>query len=86
MPIIAAFFPGRRLRLALTSAAANCLTYLVVHWVLGVLHWGLLPILIGEALATLAEAAAYAVVSRQRGRSLVASAVANFASFVVGGF
>ncbi|HEU4382083.1 MAG TPA: hypothetical protein VFR85_01170 [Anaeromyxobacteraceae bacterium] len=85
VPIIAAFFPGRRLQLALTCAAVNGLTYLVLHWVLGLLHWGSLPILVGEALATLAEAVAYAVASRQPGRSFVASAVANLASFVVGG-
>src|SRR5512147_986903 len=48
VPIVAALFPRRRLRLALTCAVATGLTYLLLHWLLGLRHWGVLPLLGGE--------------------------------------
>ncbi len=86
VPIVAAFLPGGRLRLGLACAVATSVTDSLLHWALAALaSWGPVTLLLGEALVTLAEAAAYAVASRQRGRSLVASVVANCASLVIGG-
>lgn len=83
-PIVAALFPGRRLRLAVTCVAATTATHLA-------LHFGFMPLLApgaglvaGEAFATVAEAAAYRAASGDLGRSLVASALANGASFAAG--
>jgi hypothetical protein len=45
---------------------------------------GVSPLLVGEAFATVAEAATYAVASQDAGRSLVASALANSASIAAG--
>ncbi len=84
IPIVAALFPGRRLRLALTCAAANSGSYVVLFWGLDLVNWGFLPLVAGEVCATIVEAAAYAIASRRPGRSLVASALANLASFAVG--
>lgn len=84
-PIVAALFPGRRRRLALTCLGVTTATHLVLHFVLArVLPVEVSPLVAGEVFATLAEAAAYAVASREVGRSLVASALANTASFAVG--
>lgn len=83
-PIVAALFPGRRLRLALTCVAATTITHVA-------LRFGFLPLLprdtgliAGEAFATFAEAAAYWAASGDLARGLVASAVANSASFAAG--
>lgn len=84
-PIVAALFPGRRLRLAITCAAANIVTHVLLHFVFPrLLPAGVSPLVVGEAFATLAEAGAYAVANRDTARSLVASALANSASFAVG--
>lgn len=85
MPIVAAFFRGRRLRLALACAAATTVTFLLMHLSFRVLQLdNLFALVVGEALVTLAEAAAYAVASGKQGRSLLASVVANAASFTFG--
>ncbi len=84
VPIVAAFFPGRRRRMALVCAIATTATHLVLHFVLPRFLPPGTALLAGEALATVAEAAAYAIVSRDLGRSLVASAVANAASYALG--
>lgn len=84
VPIVAAFYPGRRLRMAAVCAAATVATHVLnfawpgwaVPGALGV--WG------GELFATVAEAAAYAGAGRQLGKGLVASAAANAVSFGVG--
>lgn len=84
-PIVAAFFPRRRLRLAATCAVATTATHLLLHFGFPrLLPAGISPLFFGEAFATLSEAAAYLVVSGDAGRSLVASALANSASFGVG--
>ncbi len=83
-PIVAAFFPGRRKLLAVRCAVATAVTYFVLHWFLALEQFGLRPIIVGEALATLAEAAVYVRASGELLRSLVASLVANVASFAAG--
>jgi len=84
-PIVAALFPGRRVRLAFTCVVATIATHLMLHFVFPrLLPDGISPLIVGEAFATLAEAAAYAVASMEFGRSLVASALANSASFAIG--
>ena len=84
-PIVAALFPGRRLRLAATCVVATTVTHLLMHFAFPrALPAEVSPLLFGEALATLAEAAAYVVLSGNVGKSLVASALANSASFAIG--
>jgi hypothetical protein len=85
-PIVAALYPGRRLRLAVVCALASTATHLFMHVLLpGWLPRGVSALQVGEAVATLAEAAAYAVAARgEVGRALVASALANSASFGAG--
>ena len=83
--IVVAFFPGQRPRLATTCLLANVFTHGLLHF--GFPRWlpaGISPLVVGEAFATLFEAAAYALVSRDAGRSLAASALANSASFGLG--
>ncbi len=85
VPVVAAFFPGRRLRMALVCAGATTATHLLL--VFGfprLLPRTVSPLVFGEIFATVAEAAAYAAVSRLPGRALVASAVANTCSFGLG--
>lgn len=85
VPVVAAFYPGRRRRMALVSAAANLATHLLLHFAFPfLLPRGVSPLLPGEAFATLAEAGAYAIWAGQPGRALVASAVANSLSFGAG--
>lgn len=84
-PIVAAVFPGRRVRLAITCAAATTATHLLMHLVLpGLLPGWASPFVVGEVFATVVEALAYLAVGRDAGRALVASAVANSASLAAG--
>ena len=86
VPIVAALYPGQRARLAIVAALMTTVTHLILHFALP--RW--LPaaqvLLPGEALALFGEAAAYAAFSRPRdlGRALLASALANAASFGLG--
>jgi hypothetical protein len=85
VPIVAACFPGRRLRMAWTCALATTSTHLFMHFVMP--RWLAGPqqvIVAGEVLALVAEAAVYAVAVRELGRALVASALANAASYGAG--
>jgi uncharacterized protein (DUF1810 family) len=85
IPIVAALFPGRRARMALVCALATTATHLALHFVFPpLLPARISPLFFGEAFATLAEAAAYFAFSRELGRSLVASALANTASYSIG--
>lgn len=87
VPLVAALFPGQRLRMACVAVAANVATNLTLNLVLPRIaalrgHY-LIP---GEILAVVAEAAAYALASRPRDvpRSLLASSLANALSFGAG--
>lgn len=84
VPIVAALFPGRRARLAVTCALATTATHLVLHFVLPRSLPPGAALLAGEALATFAEALAYAAAAGPLGRAMVASAVANSASYAAG--
>lgn len=86
-PCVAAVYPGERWKMAgvcalATSATNLAMNVLLPRW-LGV---GLAFLIVGELGALLIEAAIYALVRRPRdvGRALVASALANGASFTVG--
>jgi len=87
VPLVAALYPGQRKKLA--SFLANCATNLTLNLLL----WRL-PLLAGrhivpgEALALLVEAAVYGMAGRPRDwpRALLASALANAASFFAGPF
>jgi hypothetical protein len=86
-PIVAALYPGQRLRMAAVCALATAATNLAMNLLLR--RWfgaGLDHLLLGEASALLLEALVYALVRRPRdwGRALVASALANGASFSAG--
>lgn len=94
VPLVALCFPERRARLAATAALATTLTHLCMHFVL----FGLLGprrfLPAGEALAFVAEGLTYALVIRSTAtsddlrrtlvRGLLASALANGASFAAG--
>jgi len=85
VPVVAAFYPGRRRRMAVVCAAATTVTHLLL--VFGfprILPRAISPLWFGEAFATLGEAGAYWIADRQVGRALVASAVANTCSYGVG--
>ena len=85
VPVVAAFYPGRRRRMAAVCVAANIVTHLLLHFVFpAVVPRGVSPLLVGEVFATIAEAAAYAAAVRDPGRALVASALANSCSFGAG--
>jgi uncharacterized protein (DUF1810 family) len=83
--LVAAVFPGRRARLATVCALTTTATHLALHFVFPhVLPARAAPLVVGEAIVTVLEAAAYWAASRDLGRSLVASGLANVASFALG--
>jgi hypothetical protein len=85
IPIVAAFFPGHRARMAMVCALTTTATHLLLHFALpGLLPVGSFSLVLAEGGITLVEAAAYWAASQDPGRSLAASALANAASFVAG--
>lgn len=91
VPIVAAFYPGRRLRMAVAAVIANAVTNLTLNGVLLFGHWPYeRTLLTGEAMALVFEAVVYAMVSGTLGpgrdwpRALAASGAANLASFAAG--
>ncbi len=85
VPVVALFYPGRRLRMALVCAAATTLTHLLLAFGFPrILPRGISALWVGETFATVAEAGAYWLAGRQAGRALVASALANSCSFGLG--
>ncbi len=87
VPLVAALFPGQRLKMAAVAVLANAATNLTLNLWLPRLDFlrgsYLFP---GEVLAVVAEAAAYALASRPRDlpRSLLASSLGNMLSFAAG--
>ncbi len=88
VPLVALVYPGQRSRLAVVALIANACTNLTLNVVLPALpplrgH----HVLVGEILAVVVEAVAYAAASRPRdvGRALVVSGVANALSYGAGG-
>ncbi len=85
VPVVAAFYPGRRLRMALVCAAATTSTHLLLAFGFPrLLPRGMSALWVGETFATVGEAGAYWLAAREPGRALVASAVANTLSFAAG--
>ncbi len=91
VPIVAAFYPGHRLRMAVAALTANVTTNLLLNVVLvyaGVKYHPAL--LTGEAGALAFETIVYAMVAPRAGRgrdwwrALSAAGAANFASFAAG--
>jgi hypothetical protein len=87
VPLVAAFYPRQRARMALVALAANVCTNLTLNVILP----GISPlrghhVLVGEILAVLVEWAAYAAASRPPdvGRALAVSGLANALSYAVG--
>ncbi len=89
LPLVVALYPGQRKKLLVASLLANCATNLTLNLLL----WRV-PVLAGrhvfpgEVLALLVEAAVYGMVSKPHDwpRGLLASALANAASFFAGPF
>lgn len=86
-PLVAAVYAGERLKMASVCAVATSITNLCMNLLLP--RWlgtGALFLLVGEIGALALEALVYARVRRPRdvGRALVASALANGASFSIG--
>jgi hypothetical protein len=86
-PVVAAVFPGRRVRMGLVCIAATTATHAVMHFALPRIcptftSW----VLAGEAQALVLEALAYWFFGKPRdpGRALIASALANSASYAAG--
>lgn len=85
VPMVAAFYPGRQARVALACAVSTTATHLLLHLAFpAITPRGLSPLVAGELFATATEAAVYAAVGRDLSRALVASALANSASFAAG--
>lgn len=86
-PCVAAVYPGERWKMAGVCAVATSVTNLSMNLLLP--RWlgvGATFLLVGEIGALLVEALAYALIRKPRdpGRALVASAIANAASFTLG--
>src|SRR4051812_7166208 len=91
VPIVAAFYPRQRRRMAITCAVATVASSLVVNAALRVVTSrsdAPLPVSIaaGQLVAMLLEALAYYAVARPRElrRALTAAAAANIASYAAG--
>src|SRR5580704_8681899 len=87
VPIVAAFYCGHRVRMAIACALATTATNLALNLVLMRTTIAYDPALLGgEVAALLFEGLVYALVAPTRDipRALVVSATANFASFAVG--
>jgi peptidoglycan biosynthesis protein MviN/MurJ (putative lipid II flippase) len=86
-PIVAAFYRGQRLRMAIVCAVTTTVTNLAMNLVL-VRHVSSASafLAIGEGGAFVVEAFVYALVARPRDfpRAIAASAFANAASFALG--
>jgi len=88
VPVVAYCFPRQRVRMALVATLANTLTNLTLNVILPripSLHQCYL--VMGESLALIIEAFAYAAATRPRdiGRSLAVAAVSNALSYELGG-
>jgi hypothetical protein len=87
VPIVAAFYRGHRLRMAIACAFATTATNLALNLVLMRTTLAYDPALLGgELVALLFEALVYLAVApgRDVSRALAVSATANFASFAAG--
>jgi hypothetical protein len=91
VPIVAAFYPGHRLRMAMAAVMANVTTNLTLNVALVYAGLSYHPALLtGEAGALGFEMIVYAMVAPRIGkrhdwwRALAASGAANFASFGAG--
>jgi hypothetical protein len=86
VPLVALVYPGQRRRMAAWCAAATTFTHFVMHFALPRLFSGSGLLVAGELAALSLEAIVYALASRPRdgARGLLASALANGASFGVG--
>ena len=87
VPLVAAVFEGQRLRMAVVAALATTATHLLMHFALPPLVGSYAAmVLVGELAATGIEAGVYVAASRPRrvGHALVASGLANAASYGAG--
>lgn len=87
VPVVAAVFWQQWLRMAVIAAVATTSTHWVMHYVLPQFTTSYEQnVRLGEALAVVAEALAYAGVSRppDLARGLIASGLANALSYLAG--
>jgi hypothetical protein len=87
VPVVAAIFRGQRLRMAVVCALATTVTHIVMHFLIPRIassHEDV--VIIGELQALVVEAVLYGLLSHPRDwpRALVASALANSASYGAG--
>ena len=82
VPLVVAWYPGERARMALAAVFANAATNLALNLVLAPRG----HLVLGETIALVVEAAVYARVSRDRDvpRAIIVSAAANLLSFSFG--
>ncbi len=88
VPVVAALFPGQRVRMAIWALAMNTATNLGMNVLLPrIALIGVHYVVVGELLALFGEAAVYVIVSRPRdvARALLASSLSNALSFAGGG-
>lgn len=87
VPIVATLFKGQRVRMALVCALTTTATHLFMHFVIPrAVSSHEEVVVIGEAQALMVEAVLYGLLGRPRDwpRALVASALANSASYCAG--
>jgi hypothetical protein len=85
VPLATVLFPGQRAKMAAVAAIMNVATNVTLNvWLprVALLRGG--HVLPGELLALVAEAAVYALASRDLPRSLVAAGLGNALSFAAG--
>jgi hypothetical protein len=87
VPIVSLFYSGERARMALACAFATSATNLAMNaWLVHAARSYDAYLLGGELGASMLEALVYVAASRRHdlGRSLIASGIANAASFIAG--
>jgi hypothetical protein len=86
-PIVVLLYPGRRVRMAACCAVSTGTTQALLFFRLPIRFatWHG-QLLFGEALAVVLEGTVYCIAARREGigRALVASGLANMASFILG--
>lgn len=87
VPVVAWFYPGQRRKMAVVASLSTTVTNLLMNLVLNNVRCFIgQHVLIGEVIALVAEASAYAVMSRPHDlpRAVFVSSLANALSFTAG--
>ena len=86
VPVVILFFPEQRVRMGVSCLLATTATHLFLFFGVPAFCPLQYQIVLGESIAVVVEAVVYIVVSRPRNvsKSLLASAIANTASYGAG--